>query len=107
MISWEQINTLVQKIAVSYQPEKILLFGSYAQGNAQEDSDLDILVIKETTQQPQERILEVKKQIRDKNRDFPLDLLIYTPQEITERQHVNYSFIKEALSNSIILYEKS
>ena len=44
MISQEQIEEIIKRIASNYKPEKIILFGSYAYGTATEDSDLDLLV---------------------------------------------------------------
>jgi len=48
MIGEDKISEIVNKIAFGYNPEKIILFGSYAAGNPSEDSDLDLFVIKET-----------------------------------------------------------
>ena len=48
MISQTQIQQVVQRIADNYRPDKIILFGSYAEGTANDDSDIDLLIIKET-----------------------------------------------------------
>ena len=48
MIGTDKISEIVNKIASGYQPDKIILFGSYASGTPNEDSDLDLFVIKDT-----------------------------------------------------------
>jgi len=48
MIAEAQLKEIVSKIAENNNPEKIILYGSYAKGNGTEDSDLDIIVIKNT-----------------------------------------------------------
>ena len=47
MITQNQINQVVETIVKNIQPEKVILFGSYANGNPNEDSDLDLLIIKD------------------------------------------------------------
>ena len=49
IISNAQIAAVVQAIVENYQPEKVILFGSYASGSAGDDSDLDLAVVKNTT----------------------------------------------------------
>ena len=60
MISQEKINEAINRIVKNINPEKIILFGSYASGNPSEDSDLDILIIKEM------RMPRYKKQASEK-----------------------------------------
>lgn len=48
MISSERIGIIIDKIVTAYQPDKIMLFGSHATGQAIEDSDLDLLIVKDT-----------------------------------------------------------
>ena len=48
MISKTKISDIVNKIAKNYDPDKIILFGSYATGTANDDSDLDFIIVKNT-----------------------------------------------------------
>jgi len=61
MISRTKISDIVNKIAVNYKPERILLFGSYANDLANEDSDLDFIIIKKTDTPKHKRGREVRK----------------------------------------------
>jgi uncharacterized protein len=58
MIAAQQLKEIVARIVDVYQPEKIILFGSYANGTAKESSDIDLLLVKKTTEIPVERSLQ-------------------------------------------------
>ena len=61
MGSTEAIKIIVDKIISEYKPKKIILFGSYAYGTPTEDSDIDLLIVKDTDERPIDRWVEVKK----------------------------------------------
>jgi predicted nucleotidyltransferase len=82
MIPQEKINEVVERIVKNVQPEKVILFGSYAYGEPDEDSDLDILVIKESVLPRHERVKEIKKYLQGIK--IPVDLIVYTTKEIDE-----------------------
>ena len=63
-------------------PEKVILFGSYAENSAKEDSDLDLLIIKDSEIPSNKRCRELRKKLRGLK--IPIDLLMYTPSEIEE-----------------------
>ena len=63
------LEEIVKKIVIGYSPLKIILFGSYAYGMPTEDSDIDLLIIKETDKRPIDRWMEVKRLLRDRNRE--------------------------------------
>jgi uncharacterized protein len=52
---------LVERIATKFDPDKIILFGSYAAGNATTDSDLDLLIIKDTDLPRHRRSFDIQK----------------------------------------------
>src|SRR2546429_9164758 len=64
-----------------YKPEKLILFGSAAQGEIHEWSDLDLVVVKRTDKSMLERIEEVLRLVRPK---VGLDVLVYTPEEMED-----------------------
>ena len=99
-----KIDELVGRIATIYNPDKIILFGSYAYGVPDENSDIDLLIIKDTEKTRPERGIEVRKILSGAM--VPMDILIYTNQEIKESLNKKYSFVYQALSNGKTLYEK-
>ncbi len=88
----KKILSIVEKLK-AYKPEKVVLFGSYANGKNRVDSDLDLLIIKNTKQNPYERIPEVRKYLMDS--DFAFDILVMTEQEIKNRLSADDFFIKD------------
>lgn len=105
MIEESKIKEVVDRIAKGFNPEKIILFGSYAAGNATEDSDLDLIIVKETN----EPVLERGKDIRFSlmGTKIAYDLLIFTSEEFKNKKSNKYSFLNEALKTSKILYERT
>ena len=104
MISKSKISDIVKKIAENYCPDKIILFGSYANGTAEEDSDLDFIIIKNTRLPKQKRGREVRRFLLGSM--VPINLKIYTPNEFNSEIKLGYSFLNSAIKNSVVLYER-
>lgn len=98
------ILSLVEKIKEGYSPVKIVLFGSHAYGNPDVDSDIDLLIIKNTDKRPMDRWIEIKRILRDFQRTIPVSPLIYTEKEIEERKAIKDFFIEEILEKGEVLY---
>jgi predicted nucleotidyltransferase len=99
----EELNRIVEIIRRDYDPEKIILFGSLADGKAHEWSDIDLLIVKKTAKRPIERCLEVCRLIQPK---FGIDLFIYTPEEYEMLVNERFSFLINLLKKGKTLYEK-
>lgn len=86
-------------------PQKIILFGSHAKGNATPESDIDLLIIKETNKRPAQRIGEVLKLVWG---NIPhIEPQVLTPTEFQKAIDENRFFItREVLPHGKILYEK-
>ncbi|MBU0573259.1 MAG: nucleotidyltransferase domain-containing protein [Candidatus Margulisbacteria bacterium] len=97
------IKTVTQKITDKFKPQKIILFGSNASGSPNQDSDLDLFIIMPSSLRRDERSREVSNLLGD--RLFPLDVLVYTPDEIASSLKRGNSFIKEILEKGKILHE--
>lgn len=106
MIDKKVIEKIVKIISENYSPEKILLFGSYSNGTANEDSDLDLFIIKESNESRINRALEVKKIIRKNKITLPIDFLVFTPKEVESENYGSNSFVHEVINNGILVYER-
>jgi len=100
------ISEIVEKIRKEYEPEKIILFGSYAYGKPTEDSDIDLFIIKETKKESIYRFAEVKKLIYEPERTIPISPLVYTPKEVNEQLSRGNDFVEEVLEKGEVLYAR-
>ena len=98
-----KLEQIVHKIKTNYKPEKIILFGSHSEGKGQRDSDIDLLVIKDTDSTPWVRAEEIDHYIQH---IVPIDILVYTPKEIEERLQINDFFVKDIMEKGSVLYER-
>ena len=95
------IKRYAREVAQHFQPEKIILFGSYAYGTPHEDSDVDILVI-----MPARNEIDQAVRIdRVVDPSFPLDLIVCTPKNIAWRLKEGDSFLREIMTKGKVLYE--
>lgn len=103
------IDDVVKQIVEKFKPIKIILFGSYAYGKPTQVSDVDLLVIMESSlkeRQLSERQLSQK--IRTSiNYQFGLDLIIKTPESLSNRIEMGDFFLKEVMQKGKILYEQN
>ena len=99
------ILNIVNKIKKDYQPEKIILYGSYAYGNPDRDSDIDLFIIKETDERPIDRRVAIRRivDIRDPACP-PFSPIVITPQELKNRLKVGDQFVEEILTRGELLY---
>jgi predicted nucleotidyltransferase len=102
VVKRNQIRVFSNAIAREFRPRKIVLFGSYAYGKPTEDSDVDVLVIMPFNRQRGRKSLEIRQRIPA---DFPLDLIVRTPEFIARRLRWGDCFIQEILAKGHILYE--
>jgi len=98
----QEIQNIKDQIVASYSPQKIILYGSFAYGKPHKDSDVDLLIIKETKEPKTKRHLRVDRMLL--NRVLPLDILVYTPQEIKRRLSLGDFFINDILKRGKVLY---
>jgi predicted nucleotidyltransferase len=99
----KEMQRIVFQISCNYAPEKIILFGSLAAGHAAVVSDIDLLVIKKTDQNPWQRSREVNRLF---DHTVPVDLLVYTPEEIDARIEMNDFFILDIMEHGKVVYER-
>ena len=104
MVDIQEITALTERIAREFDPEKIILFGSYAYGQPGPDSDVDILVVLPFEGKPVRKAIEIRNKI---NAALPLDLIVRTPQQVEERVALNDWFMREILERGRMLYESN
>lgn len=102
----EEIAKIIATLKKEYTPLKIILFGSYVYGNPTEDSDIDLLIIKNTNKNRVDRFITVKKLIYDPQRKIVVSPLVLTPDELSNRLSMGDDFIKDIISRGIVLYER-
>lgn len=100
------IHQIVNRVVEAYHPQQIILFGSLAYGEPNEDSDIDLLIIKETTASPLERRLRVRRIASDPKRRIPFSPLVLTPTELEQRLAANDPFYREILRTGRQFYER-
>jgi len=98
-----ELHKIVATLVEKYQPEKIILFGSLATGRVHKWSDVDLLIVKETSTRRVYRRAEALKGIK---RNVPIDLIILTPEEVRLLCDERALFIKGVLEKGSIMYEK-
>ncbi len=98
------IDDVVRQIAREFRPRKIILFGSYARGDFRPESDVDLMVVMETSLKPVRQEIEICHRIEY---EFGLDLLVYTPKALKERIALGDSFLKEIVREGKIVYESA
>lgn len=98
----EEINA---RLIAAYDPERIILYGSHARGDADQNSDIDLLVVKETIERPIDRRVRVETILAD--RAVPLDILVYTPQEVHHLYSIGSPFVEEVVETGRVLYMRN
>lgn len=98
------IKAITKKIRDNYNPEKIILFGSYAYGKPKKDSDIDLLIIKKTNARHIDRSTKVREILQEENRLIAIEPLVYTPKEVDKRLKMEDDFIKNIMDEGKILY---
>ena len=102
MVAEESIRELCRCIVQEFQPERIILFGSYASGAPTPDSDVDLLVLLPFEGKSLRMSLDI---LNRTNPPFPIDLLARTPEDTEQRYREGDPMIWEALDQGKVLYD--
>jgi len=102
-IPMRAIHAVVEQIAEKFQPEKIILFGSYAHGQPRPESDVDLLVVMDTPLRNREQAAQIARAI---DYHFGLDLLVRRPQQLAERLALGDFFLQEVIEKGKVLYAR-
>lgn len=95
---------MIRRILATGQPQKIILFGSRARGDARPDSDYDLLLIEPSDLPRYKRAARYRRVLVGV---VPAkDILVWTPEEVAEWQNVPNAFITTVMREGVVLYEQ-
>jgi predicted nucleotidyltransferase len=98
------IQKIVQSLVAGYTPERIILFGSYAYGQPDADSDIDLLIIKATQERFFERLNTVRQVATGTHPHVPFEPIVLTPEELEQRLKAGDQFLSEIVQKGEVLY---
>ena len=104
MITENKIEEIKDKIVKTVSPEKIILFGSYATGEATEESDIDLVVIWDSDLNPHKRNLFLSRLFP--KRDFSLDIFAFTKEEANKLKDIAGTILYEAFHHGKVIYAR-
>ncbi len=104
MVHRDKIEHVARNMAASINAERVILFGSYARGDATDQSDVDFLIIAKSNLPRFKRSRELYKLLRP--HPFAMDIVVYTPQEIEKGEKTKVSFVSTVLKEGKILYDR-
>jgi predicted nucleotidyltransferase len=100
--SISEIQELADNIVRQFSPEKIILFGSHARGDAGPDSDVDLLVVMPHEEHASRKAAEITWRVHP--RRFALDLIVRSPETLRKRIQMNDWFMRDLMREGRILY---
>lgn len=95
---------VVRRIVGVVDPDKVIIFGSRARGDHRPDSDLDILVIQESSEPRYKRSASHYGALA--SLPIEVDVLVYTPREVLEWSRVPQAFVTTAIREGVVVYER-
>jgi predicted nucleotidyltransferase len=99
----KEIRAFVEELARRFAPERIILFGSHAAGDASAGSDVDLFVVINTPLSPITQEVLIRKEIP---RRFPLDLIVMKPRQLERRIKLGDILVRSVFSKGKVFYEK-
>lgn len=101
------IRQLVKRLQRDYRPIRMIVFGSYARGRPNKDSDVDLLIVKATRQPFHRRLFTVRQLASPILQGQPFDPLVITPQELTRRLREGDQFLQEIVTKGKLVYDRA
>ena len=96
------IRRVAKAIGKNFNPHKVYLFGSYAYGKPTLNSDVDLLVLMDTTLSNVEQAVLIRQIIQ---LPFATDLMVRTPKQLSRRLKMGDDFMQEIVTRGLVLYE--
>lgn len=98
------IEQIAEVLRRRYRPRQIILFGSYASGRPHADSDIDLLIVKQTSKPFFKRLAEVRQLVTDVRRGYPFEPVVLTPAEVKRRLARGDQFLEAIVRHGDVLY---
>jgi predicted nucleotidyltransferase len=110
MVDIEKLKPLIIERLKPLNPDKIILFGSYAYGKPNEDSDIDLYIVTNDDYIPKSwrekanLVLKYSKQLRDLQKEIPIDIIVHTKKMYNKFKSLNGSFYKNEIANGKVIW---
>ena len=101
----KKIKEMVRRIVERFHPEQIILFGSYARGQAGPDSDVDLLVVTPVSGSKRDLQLQVRLALHDIR--LPKDIIVVTPEQVERQRDIPGTIVRPAFLEGKVLYAKT
>ena len=98
------VKIIVDSLVENFSPQKVILFGSGVPGSGNTQSDIDLLIVKDTDESFFNRLADARRAVAGTHNGIPLDLLVLTPEELKERLDKGDQFFKDITEKGQLLY---
>ncbi|HBG49879.1 MAG TPA: hypothetical protein DDW90_10345 [Cyanobacteria bacterium UBA9971] len=98
------LDKIIEAILKVVKPDKIILFGSQARGDARPDSDYDILIIKSGIENERKIAHSIYRILVDFDTPIGVDIIVKTPESVEENKKMVVSVVKQALKEGVVIY---
>jgi predicted nucleotidyltransferase len=102
MFDYAEADRVIEMAKDLIRPDVIILFGSVAKGTADDDSDVDLILVKESDEHRLIRGAKAMIALEDSN--IPIDIIVYTPEEFDKERSNRYSLVSEAIDTGRVVY---
>lgn len=104
MVTRRVIQRVVDQIAEKFDPDKVILFGSYAYGRPTDDSDVDLLVVMPHRGRSLRQAIRIRRAL---DFHFPMDLIVRRQEDIDRRIPLGDFFLEQITREGHVMYERS
>jgi predicted nucleotidyltransferase len=104
MITEELVLLMTQRIIDKFSPEKVIVFGSWARGEAHSQSDLDFLVVMSYAGSKRDAQVAIRRELKDF--EVPKDIIVVSPEEFQQKKSLNGYIYQPAIAEGKVLYEQ-
>ncbi|MCL2712538.1 MAG: nucleotidyltransferase domain-containing protein [Methanomassiliicoccaceae archaeon] len=102
MFDYREADRVIEMAKQKIEPDLMIVFGSVAKGTAGDDSDLDLILVKESDEDGFMRSVKARMALEDSR--IPIDIIVYTPKEFNERLTDQYSLVYDAVKTGKIIH---